>query len=371
MPLIDEPFSFNYFGHTITARSLGTGAIPDISTITSVHVVPIANDGNIVAINVINRGWDIPGGHVDEGESSPLDALRREALEEANVSLLEPVLVDVLMLESETLDISTKPYLLMYAAEIWELNTFTPNNEVSQRLLMTAKMFVDSYFGNKTYAKAMVDASVSALAPNRCQVMAAAQSNTNSLSTNRSATPKKSKILKKRLITLAIIAAILLFNFPLLHMIYVKTRLTTVSLPLSNQVASMGGNGLGPSGTNISFTVNKSYANTIEAKRDIIQKLDTAGISILKPGDEPTYTFVQDDTQSGGELPGEEIEMTFFPDYHIFTFELEPPAPCSPSSVPGNDKALCDDQLKGEEYKNRLLNTRPVSSVRVHASVKF
>lgn len=162
MSLLNEPFSFNYFGHTITAHSHGPMEAPHISKITSVHVVPVADDGSIVAVNVTSRGWDIPGGHVDEGELSPLDSLRREVREEASISILEPALVDVLTLESETMDLSARPYMLLYAAKVRELGDFTPNNEISERSIMTAEKFVKNYFGNTTYAQRMIHLSIQA-----------------------------------------------------------------------------------------------------------------------------------------------------------------------------------------------------------------
>lgn len=164
MPLIDEPFSFNYFGHIIIARSLGTIAMPDITKLISAHVVPITFDGNIIAVNIISRGWDIPGGHIDAGELSPITALSREASEEAQITVVDPVLIDVLELKSDTLSsLVAKPYMALYAARVDKVDEFTPNEEVSTREIMTTETFIENYFGNKSYATQMMNSATDAV----------------------------------------------------------------------------------------------------------------------------------------------------------------------------------------------------------------
>jgi 8-oxo-dGTP diphosphatase len=372
MHLLDEPFSFTYFGHNITARSLGPATIPDISTITSVHVVPFTSEGVIVGVNVVNRGWDIPGGHVDQGESSPLETLRREAREEASLSILEPILVDVLALECETLDLKARPYMLVYTAEVAELSSFTPNDEVSQRLLMTPKMFVDSYFGNKAYAQALIDASVRALMPGDTGTTLAGEGSVSNSQISQKPVASQPKSIKKKLIILAIVAVVLLFNFPLLHMLYVKMKLATVPLPISEQVVSMGSNGLGPSGSNISFTVNKSYGSPLAAKEDISKQLQSAGILAPQASDKPTYVFAQDGVSGSSEDRIDNIKLIYRTsngnDYTFLLF-FEQPVLCDYDSTAR--ETLCAGEKMGKSLTAKLANSRPVSSSRVDASVNF
>lgn len=175
---------------------------------------------------------------------------------------------------------------------------------------------------------------------------------------------------KKNLITLAIMVGVLLFSFPLLHMLYVKVRLNTVSLPLSSQVVSMGSNGIAPSGTNISFMLNKHYANTLEAKKDILKQLDAAGISILDPAAKPTYVFMQSDGARNTGLPITEIKMSFSPDYHELTFYLDQPFSCKQGDE--NYKALCENEVHNSDaIENKLMDSRSIRSVKVYGSVKF
>ncbi len=164
MPLIDEPFSFNYFGHTIVARSVGPSIMPSISKLVTAHVIPFDSDSNVVAVNITNRGWDIPGGHIDEGELSPLTTLRREADEEAQITVATPILIDILDLKSETLSyLTAKPYMVLYAARIDTIREFTPNDEVSARQTMEPDRFIENYFGYKPYAAQMMKAAMNAL----------------------------------------------------------------------------------------------------------------------------------------------------------------------------------------------------------------
>lgn len=372
MPLLNEPFSFAYFGHNITARSLGPATIPDISAITSVHLVPFTSEGNIVSVNIVNRGWDIPGGHVDRGESSPLDTLQREAREEASLSTLEPILVDVLALECETLDLKARPYMLIYVAEVAELSSFAPNDEVSQRLLMTPKMFVDSYFGNKAYAQALINASASALIPGYTCTTLASEGSLYTSQISQKPVASKTKSIKKKLIIVAVVIVILLFNFPLLHMLNTKRKLDNVSLPLSSKVVSMGSNGLAADRTNVSFVVNKSYPNTLEAKNDIIKKFQMAGISIPQP-DEGAYISPQGNGTSGGDFINE-IHISYFPNNsHIeFTFALERTLSCGFESTGGKyAEYQCEGKTVNKAFDDKLVSSQPISSVRVNTSVNF
>lgn len=164
MSIFEEAFTFNYFGHTINARSLGTETIPATSAVTSVHVAPVTPDGEVVTVNIKGRGFDIPGGHIDEGEDSPVTALNRELREEANITIFAPILIDVLRIQCDTLDLSDKPYMLLYAARVDQMNDFTANDEVSERVIMQPDEFINNYFGNKRYCSQFIKRALEAAA---------------------------------------------------------------------------------------------------------------------------------------------------------------------------------------------------------------
>lgn len=190
-------------------------------------------------------------------------------------------------------------------------------------------------------------------------------------SINQSYSPSKAKWIKPTLITLVVLFVFLLFSLPTLHMLDTKRRLHNASLPLSNQLVAMSSNGLGPSNTSISFTVNKSYASSTEAKNDIIERLDDAGISILKPSDRPSSITLKYNGTKDKALPINEIATTFFPNHYAFTFYLERPIPCEPDTNSNNDNYLCDGEVRNDALENKLINNQPVRSVNVQAAVKF
>jgi 8-oxo-dGTP pyrophosphatase MutT (NUDIX family) len=150
-------FSFNYFGSTIIGSSLGTSFVPPLSETLTAHCVPITDDGKVVAVNIIGRGIDVPGGHIDPGETA-LEAMEREAMEEAWISVGQPVLIDVWKLKSQDvrLGLDEKPYLLLYAARVETMLDFTPTDETSERLILEPDEYVSRYFGDKNQAKKMI-----------------------------------------------------------------------------------------------------------------------------------------------------------------------------------------------------------------------
>jgi len=157
-------FSFNYFGSPIEATSLGTTFIPDVLEVISSHCVPITIDGKIVAVHIVNRGIDIPGGHVDDKETA-IEAMRREVQEEAQLLVDSPVLIDVWQLTSVNtqLGLRQKPYLLVYAARVTLLDDFISTEEADERLILEPEDFIAKYFGDKQQARIMINAALAAL----------------------------------------------------------------------------------------------------------------------------------------------------------------------------------------------------------------
>jgi 8-oxo-dGTP diphosphatase len=158
-------FSFNYFGSAIEAAPLGIDFVPDVHETLSSHCMPFTTDGKVVAVNIINRGIDIPGGHIDDNETA-LQAVQREAQEEAQISVKNPVLIDVWRLTSmnDQLGLLQKPYLLLYAADVTSMKDFVPNDEADERLILEPDDFIAKYFGDKQQAQVMVDSALAARA---------------------------------------------------------------------------------------------------------------------------------------------------------------------------------------------------------------
>lgn len=70
---------------------------PPEANVSAAHCLAFSGDRLVLARHV-DRGWTIPGGHVEAGESV-IDAMRREALEEAGVSVGTPTLFAVERIE--------------------------------------------------------------------------------------------------------------------------------------------------------------------------------------------------------------------------------------------------------------------------------
>lgn len=73
----------NWEGHNIKLTWMPFSTISDISQVTSVHGYCFYN-GKVLLVNIKGRGWNAPGGHVEEGET-PEEAFHREAYEEGYV----------------------------------------------------------------------------------------------------------------------------------------------------------------------------------------------------------------------------------------------------------------------------------------------
>lgn len=85
------------------------------------------------------RGWDIPGGHVEAGES-PETALHREVSEEAFATITKPRLL---------VSAHAEKHMLFYVAEVAELQEFTAEHETGQRGFMHPSELISLYGGGK------------------------------------------------------------------------------------------------------------------------------------------------------------------------------------------------------------------------------
>ena len=80
---------------------------PPEAHVSAVHCLAFSGEQLVLARHV-SRGWTIPGGHVEPGETV-IEALRREALEEAGVVVGEPTLLAVERIERLSGPVSLTP----------------------------------------------------------------------------------------------------------------------------------------------------------------------------------------------------------------------------------------------------------------------
>ena len=114
-------------------------------TVTSCFVVAITPNGHI-AISRPERGWGLPGGHVEAGES-PEDCVRREANEECGITLGKLTVIGGWLAEKvkETEYNAKYPkraYQLMYLAQIEVISdNYTPQHEILERKFIPIEDF--------------------------------------------------------------------------------------------------------------------------------------------------------------------------------------------------------------------------------------
>jgi 8-oxo-dGTP pyrophosphatase MutT (NUDIX family) len=113
-------------------------ALPAGFRITSAHGFCFS-DEKVMLVNLDSRGWDFPGGHMEEGET-PEECFAREAMEEAciegRIAMLGYVLVD------NTVDPDFVPgkypaigCQIYYRMDIENIHPFTGEFESSERAL--------------------------------------------------------------------------------------------------------------------------------------------------------------------------------------------------------------------------------------------
>ncbi|MFS0690696.1 NUDIX domain-containing protein [Sporosarcina sp. 179-K 8C2 HS] len=138
--------------------------MPDRELITSVHAFCF-HEGQLLMVNLNERGWDFPGGHIEAGES-PEACVCREVMEEAYVAgdctLLGAIEINH---EDNPLWNPSSPYpkvgyQVFYRMDIKEFLPFDAGFESSERKLIRP-VEVDSYYkGWHDLYQAIMDAAM-------------------------------------------------------------------------------------------------------------------------------------------------------------------------------------------------------------------
>lgn len=95
------------------------------------------------------RGWDIPGGHLEAGEEL-IDGLRREAEEEAGVSFTNALPYATLSLSHE------EKQMLFFASDSCKLGDFTPKPDAFERELMDVETLIKRYYSDKSLLRDLI-----------------------------------------------------------------------------------------------------------------------------------------------------------------------------------------------------------------------
>ncbi|MBO0992400.1 NUDIX hydrolase [Bacillus sp. SD088] len=152
--------SYVDWGGRVKLTWFPTTELPERKLITSVHAFCFDHE-QLLIVDLKERGWDFPGGHIEAGET-PEDCVKREVLEEAYVKGLCTFLgaIEVNHSENEQWN-AQSPYPLVgyqvfYRMDLTELLPFEGKYESNQRILINPIDVADYYKGwNKTHEAIM------------------------------------------------------------------------------------------------------------------------------------------------------------------------------------------------------------------------
>jgi 8-oxo-dGTP pyrophosphatase MutT (NUDIX family) len=131
-------------GQKVNFVDLGNTFLPAFEKITSVLVVPFTQDGLIVCA-LLDRGIDLPGGHVQIGEVTCEETARREVMEEVGVSLGELKLVKVIQSDYYGSEPQQLTYLVVMTGFVEEILTSDYTHESLGRSIVDVEEFIAEY----------------------------------------------------------------------------------------------------------------------------------------------------------------------------------------------------------------------------------
>jgi 8-oxo-dGTP diphosphatase len=132
-------------------------------SVTSVCVLAFTKSANHLIAVLLPRGLDIPGGHVTTYDESIEATARREAMEEAAISITAPILIGYL--ESNALiDSIGITHIAMVAAMVEELLPFNDRYDAIERQILSPSDFLREYRGDKMLMQELINRAQSALA---------------------------------------------------------------------------------------------------------------------------------------------------------------------------------------------------------------
>lgn len=144
-------------GKTVTFAFLDPQVpLPALEKITSVAVVPFTHNGQIVCA-LLDRGVDLPGGHMKAGEKTIFETAQREAMEEAFITLSRLEIAAVIQSDYYGAEESQLTYMVVLAGLVDKFEAEQPNDESRGRKIMPVGAFLQEYSaGDKNWMRDLV-----------------------------------------------------------------------------------------------------------------------------------------------------------------------------------------------------------------------
>ncbi len=136
--------------------------IPPQQEVSAVFLIALKDTSIIVIRN--HRGWDIPAGHLEEKEGI-LEALQREAREEASMTYTHPIPFVLVFSDSEEQKYKGK-CMIGFTTKEFELNDFVSAPDSSERKIMSIEEFLSLYEHDKMGMRSMIEKAHEILSDN-------------------------------------------------------------------------------------------------------------------------------------------------------------------------------------------------------------
>ena len=159
-----ETYTTFWGKHKVTLAWVASDTLPTDLSVTSTHGFCF-RDNEIAMVNLETRGWDIPGGHMEEGET-PEQCFAREAMEEACIAgsaqLLGYILVD--NREDEAFDATKYPEVgvqAYYRMDVEKEMPFIKDFESKEVLFFSPDCVPEQHHAWNHLYQGILDAAVS------------------------------------------------------------------------------------------------------------------------------------------------------------------------------------------------------------------
>lgn len=123
--------------------------------VSAVFLIGFINELLITGLN--ERGWDIPGGHVEPMDLDLFSALKRETLEESGVILKTAIPYAVLKFDDK------EDIMIFYTSKDCIFDKFVPKEDAFEMKLMTIPEFIEKYYGKKDIMKLLINKALDIL----------------------------------------------------------------------------------------------------------------------------------------------------------------------------------------------------------------